>query len=817
MPKLAKARSTLATFRRCLEVISYRMDASRVSGHPAHEKWWRPNRFGWLLLLLLFAAFPLVWMGVRSFFFRDYGVLAYPVVAWHKEIFWQGEWPLWNPYSNCGAPFLAQWGAMALYPPSLIYLLLPLPWSLGVFCLLHLWLAGVGMHRLALRWTKSEFGAAFAAVAFMLGGPAISCLQWPNYAVALGWMPWIVLLVERSWREGGRTLIPAAFAAALQLLAGVPELCVLTWLLLAAFLLDELWRGDIQRRLVLRRAVVVPLIVAGLTAAQLLPFLDLLDQSQRDRQFATAKWGMPGSGWANFFVPLFHSFKSHSGPYVQEGQEFLGSYYPGVIVLLLAAIGCWHSRQRRVWILAAAVAFGFLMAAGENGFLYPLLKRGIPLMGIARYPIKFILLTAFALPLLAAFAVRRFENSELATRSLLRVTGIGLLCVALVVGLAYWRPLHSDRWSDADNLLAATLEWSAIVPNAIVRAVCLAAVVGAFLISLRARSGGGRLFWQAAAVGVLAIDLLTHSPSLQPTLPSAAFTRTFRPPDAQMAWPSLGQGRVLISPGAEQRLLRSEVVDPLEDFTGKRQSLWSNLNLIERVPKVNGSSTLQLREQAEVQRLIYDPTNRVGRGLIDFLAVTHISPAKNPGHWISRSNSCPLVTCGQIPVFADGPETLNAMASEDFNPWQTVFLPASDRARILNVTNPAAAQILLGTISREGIELELEATAPSLVVVAQSFHRAWQANLNGNTVPVLRANHAFQAVSVPAGRHRIELVYRDGCFALGGGISAMTLLGSLAWWAYAIRCTQPSPHDQSGRRTGNAACLSRGDRSAVSF
>ena len=792
------------------------MDASRVSGHPAHECWWRPKRFGWLLLLLLFVAFPLVWMGVRSFFFRDYGVLAYPVVAWHKEIFWQGEWPLWNPYSNCGTPFLAQWGAMALYPPSLIYLLLPLPWSLGVFCLLHLWLAGAGMHRLALRWTGSEFGAAFAAVAFMLGGPAISCLQWPNYTVALGWMPWVVLLVERSWREGGRSLIPAALVAALQLLVGVPELVVLTWLLLTAFFLDELWRGEIPRRKLWQRASIVPVIVAGLTAVQLLPFLDLLDQSQRDRQFATAKWGMPGWGWANLLVPLFHCFKSHAGPYVQEGQEFLGSYYPGVIVLLLAVVGCWRSRQRRVWFLAAAAVFGFLMALGENGFLYPLLKRGIPLMGIARYPIKFVLLTAFALPLLAAFAVRRFENGELPWRSLLLVTGIGLAGMALVVGLAHWRPLHSERWSDADNLLAATLEWAAIVPNAVVRAVCLAAASGFLLISLRACSGRRRLLWQGAAALVLAIDLLTHSPSLQPTLPSAAFTENFAPHDKEAAWPALGQGRVLISPGAEQRLLRSDVTDALEDFTGKRQSLWSNLNLIESVPKVNGSSTLQLREQAEVQKLIYHPTNRVGRGLLDFLAVTHFSPAQNPARWIARSNSCPLIICGQIPVFADERETLRALSSDDFNPWQTVFLPPSEQARI-KVTHSGAAQILSGRISRERIELEVEATAPSLVVIAQSFHRAWRAHLDGAAVPVLRANHAFQAISVPAGRHRVEMVYRDRWFALGGGISAATLAGIIACWVWQIRRGRLLSNDSSVRRGSDAACLTGGDESKVSF
>ena len=816
MMKLAEARSTPATFSRCLEVISYRMDAARVLGHPAHERWWRPKIFGWLLLLLLLAAFPLVWMGVRSFFFRDYGVLAYPVVAWHREIFWQGEWPLWNPYSNCGTPFLAQWGAMALYPPSLIYLLLPLPWSLGVFCLLHLWLAGAGMHRLALRWTKSEFGAALAAVAFMLGGTAISCLQWPNYTVALGWMPWVVLLVERSWREGGRTLIPASLSAALQMLAGVPELAVLTWLLLAAFFLDELWRGEILRRLLLQRALVVPLLVAGLTAVQLLPFLDLLDQSQRDRQFATAKWGMPASGWANLLVPLFHSFKSHSGPYVQEGQEFLGSYYSGVIVLAFAMVGCWRCRQRRVWLLAAAAVVSFSMAAGDNGFLYPLLKRGIPVMGIARYPIKFVLLAAFVLPLLAAYAVRRFESNELPWRSLLPVTGLGLAGMALVVGIAHWRPLHSERWSDADNLLAAQLEWAAIVPNAVVRAACFLAVAGFFLISLRAPCGRKRLLWQGASVMVLAFDLLTHSPSLQPTLPSAAFTKHFTPPDGQTAWPSLGQGRVLISPGAEQRLLRSEVTDPLQDFTGKRQSLWSNLNLIERVPKVNGSSTLQLREQAEVQGLIYNLTNRVGRGLLDFLSVTHISPAQNPAHWISRSNSCPFITCGQIPVFADGPEILRALAANDFNPWETVFLPSSERARV-NVTDPGAAQILSGTISRERIELEVEATAPSLVVIAQSFHRAWRAYLDGAAVPMVQANHAFHAVPVPAGRHRVEVVYQDRWFIFGGCISVTTLVSILAWWAWRIRRERPSSNRMPGRRDGDASVLTHEGESKVSF
>src|SRR5687767_8141090 len=106
------------------------------------ERWLRPLPFALLLAAGLFACFPMVLVGAESFFIRDYGVLGYPTIQFQRECFWRGELPLWNPYSNCGQPFLAQWGVMTLYPFSLIYLLLPLPWSLSLFCFAHVWLGG---------------------------------------------------------------------------------------------------------------------------------------------------------------------------------------------------------------------------------------------------------------------------------------------------------------------------------------------------------------------------------------------------------------------------------------------------------------------------------------------------------------------------------------------------------------------------------------------------------------------------------------------------------------------------------------------------
>jgi hypothetical protein len=110
------------------------------------DTWFTPGRFAVVLAVLIVAAYPEVALGASTFFFRDFGLFAYPLAYYHRESFWHGEVPLWNPFNDCGLPFLAQWNTMVLYPFSLFYVLFPLSWSLGIFCLGHLFLCGMGMY-----------------------------------------------------------------------------------------------------------------------------------------------------------------------------------------------------------------------------------------------------------------------------------------------------------------------------------------------------------------------------------------------------------------------------------------------------------------------------------------------------------------------------------------------------------------------------------------------------------------------------------------------------------------------------------------------
>jgi uncharacterized membrane protein YfhO len=77
-----------------------------------------------------------------------------------------------------------------------------------------------------------------------------------------------------------------------------------------------------------------------------------------------------------------------------------------------------------------------------------------------------------------------------------------------------------------------------------------------------------------------------------------------------------------------------------------------------------------------------------------------------------------------------------------------------------------------------------------MVVVAQAFYHPWQAYVDGKPTPLWRANHAFQVLEVPAGKHQIRLEYEDRSFIYGSIVSLVCLVGCGVAW---VRCAKPRP------------------------
>ena len=784
-------------------------------GTPNSKPLLTPARFALLLFALVFAAWPDVWLGSGTFVFRDFSLFHLPFAHYHRESFWRGELPLWNPLNNCGVPFLAQWNPMVLYPGTLIYLLLPLPCSLGIFCLLHLYLGGLGAYAVARRWTGHELGAAVAGVAYAGHGLMQQSLMWPCTVAALGLLPWVVLTVESGVREGGRKLVVAALVGALQMLTGAPEVILLTWLMLAGLAAEKVFSvqcsvfsGRPEPTVTSKdttaktepwllntehfRFLALIALVALLAAAQLLPFLQLLSHSQRDAGFNGAVWSLPIWGTANLVVPLFRTVLSAPGVPFQDSQSWTASFYAGLPVLALALAAVRRGSPARVWLLAAVGLFSLGMALGENGWLYPAVKQIVPLGGM-RYPAKFVLPLTFALPLLAAFAVRALlpalgqpgPPDATLRRRLLITTGLLLVSSAGLTLYGCTHPLPDEGAAGQQLLLRGSLIGGVTLLLSVVTVLRLA----------RAGTPERTLGLSLALLAVIFVDLKTHLPQLTPRVGPEVFQPghpLVQAPDA----PRLGGPRAAHTWHAVQEF-KSKLLPSLADtLLLQRLSLYDNLNLLDGLAKTDGFFSLFLRTQLEVEARLFlaGGTNSVPAPLADFLGVAYVTSPTNVFQWHHRPTALPLITAGQRPEFAAAEISLPAMASPNWNPRATVFLHPWDKALVPHAgdlespsgenerterrleTAGTGARILSANWTTHRIECEVESPAPTLVVLAQAFYAPWQATVNGQPANLLRANHAFQAVPVPAGRSRVRLDYVDRRFHLGVLLSALGLV-----------------------------------------
>jgi hypothetical protein len=722
------------------------------------DAWFSPMRFGVLAACLVAACFLPVLLGSQTFFFRDYAIFSYPLASYHKEAFLRGEIPLWNPYNSCGLPFLGQWNTMVFYPLSLIYIALPLPWSLNFFCLFHLWLGGLGMFFLARSWTQNSFAGALAGLAFMFNGVLLSCLKWPNNIAALGLMPWVVFATDRAFKGGARAVAIAVLAGAAQMLAGAPEVILLTWSFLAAWTCFRFFSERPRRIKVPLVFAVVVVAVAGLSAVQLGPFLDLLLHSQRggaaQGQFAASEWPMPAWGWANFFVPLFRAFKSYHGVYAQPEQYWISTYYVAIGVVLLAAFAVWRGRAEsrgRLWLLTGLLLFVLWMALGENGKLYSGLNAVVPGLGMLRFPIKFVVLAALILPLLGAYGIAQvMKELPLNRKHLLIPAGAILGVILALLIFSEFRPFMETP--------AAVVR-----SNALARIFFLAASAGAILWFV---TDAPRRHLAAGAILLMtALDGLTHAPWHNPSAPGWVYSGTI----AEMeSTPKLGQSRAMISPEAAYKLDHLRFDIPAEDVLAARIALFCNVNLVDSIPKTDGFYAIYPGRVAQLQKALYRTTNAPPAGILDLLAVSQINLPGSWSKWQTRPTALPLVTSPTQVQFVERP--LEEMLKSDFDPRTGSLVEIGAE---LPKGPLAPAEISGIDWKPHQISFTANASGTSIVAIAQSHYHWWKAFVNERPSEIFRLNHAFQGIVLAQGANSVRLEYDDRSFKIGAMISAL--------------------------------------------
>lgn len=299
--------------------------------------------------------------------------------------------PLWNPYRNMGEPHLADPKTTALYPPFWAFLPFKYLNFFRAWILLHTALAAFFMGRLAYRWfgdAKASLAAAFIAG---FNGFFMAHGYYPNLFASAAYFPAVLY-----WQDADS---PACLGVtlALQWLAGYPPFCYMS--VLAIFVL-ALWRRGPQLKTLFWGGITA----LGLSAVQLIPFVELLGHSTRplflNSHLAT-----------EFSIPVGQLLKEIAGPqWIRfwpnvEGDRAMTTFYVGTLAFALSLWGILRGggREKR---LALCVLASLLLTLGKylpgyTSFFF---------LQIFRFPASWLLLATGGMALLTSAGITRLSS-----------------------------------------------------------------------------------------------------------------------------------------------------------------------------------------------------------------------------------------------------------------------------------------------------------------------------------------------------------------------------------------------------------------------
>lgn len=523
-------------------------------------------------------------------------------------------------------------------------------------------------------------------------------------------------------------------------------------------------------------------------------------------------WSLPPEEILTFIVPSLYGFGSTTYNGVLSGNReikvntYFGAQpfteapqYMGVIVLALAIVGVVrHRRNPFVQYMALTIVTSMLIAFGrEFPPIYDLMYNYFPAFNKFRVPSMILVLVQIMVPILAGYGLSSlFEqrNQSLAPQVQKRWrVGLGVLAALFVLSLV----MPSITVSVYDAIVGRTETisyFSQRYGNAQVGEELYRFVTGLVINDLRLTlvlllaSGGilylmirRRLTLTVAAVVLLLLvtgDLWRVAAKPMEPQEQQELGAQFTPPDyVQFLQQDQSPFRIL------------EFVDG--------QPPTSNIYAYWRIQSAYGYHGAKLRAYQDVIDVV-GLRNTLLWELMNVKYIVSDRPDSSAGLRLvyrGRERFVYLFEPGQRRAFfvdtafgASGLDILTDIRNHAFQ--------ATERAYImgdlpLNIDRPSAdARAEVSASDMQSMTLSVTATGNNLLFVSETYYpEGWIARLDGNDIPIYRANYMFRAVLVPPGTHTLEFTFEPKGFAVGRMLSlgansavvgCLLVLGTLA-------------------------------------
>ncbi len=710
----------------------------------------------------------------------------------------QDQVPLWNPYSSCGAPFVANNQSAVFYPETSVFYLISPERAFGWATLLYLLLAGGFMYWYLRTVGCRPVAAMLGALPFMLCGFAVGWLAFPSFRSVPAWLP-LMLVGHEKMLQGrmnpassrGPWWLLSAFAIGMQFLAGNLHISFFILLIFAGYVA---FRAAYPPGHPLRRSgsnecardaqrdwpsALYGLAALGLGvligAVQLMPVMELALMGSRPQhayEFMMKHAMIPSYLLAGLMPDIF----GNPVDYNHWGQHLFGAlrayvetaWYVGVATLLLAAAALCYRRLRLEWFWAGAALAGFGLAWGTG--LYWLAYHLIPplrsLPGVGRAVIMIDIALAVLAGLGAEAILRKLDSG--AGKSIASFV-LWALPIALIIGVIG----GGGVWFFTGQLeqeLPAIGSYTLTQVGLYVLLVALSCTALWLLVRHK------QIALVLLAV-VLAADLGHFANKFMPAAPAEYLHIETRALAAMAGEPGSFRMMSITGPG------------------GWLTRMPANLPMAFDLENVESSDSLTVRS--------YDTLVNDARGKDDQLdpdlpiwdalnTKYALSPREFSGRW-------KLITDYETNVYENtaalprvySPSAVVSVASFDLaRQWVTAgdYLPR-DELVLVGAEPAEQGEYKTGRVvswSPNAVSIEADGDG-RWWALADTYYPGWHAYCGDSEIRIVPANHSLRGFQMPPGGGRVSFIYYPASFLLGAFLTALSI-GALGFvMAYSRR------------------------------
>ena len=773
-----------------------------------------------LLIVALYFCWPTLFSG-KSLVGGDiiqWRAAAQSMIEYRQET---GEEPLWAANLFAGMP------GYNVSPPALVPQIdeiprairrISWPFSHVIFMLL-------GTYMLVWYLIRDTLSSLLAACVYGMTTylPIILVAGHNTKFVALAFAPWLLLAFIYGMRKPNLMaglLFAAALAANLraghvQITYYVTFIAVVWWIVLAI----EAWR---QKKLpaflkstgLLAMGSVLALFMV---AEHYWPTIEYKEYSIRGMSSGGEAGGLTwdyAMRWSQspgelLTLLVADAYGGGSATYYWGTKPFTGGpHYAGSIALLLGILAAWRIRSRLAISLGIAGGLMILFSLGHHfGVLNRAMFNYFPLYDAFRVPETWLIAVVLVLAVLSAlglsYIVRR-EVSVAAERTkwqaiyiVFGVTG-GILILLLTTGGSLFDFQREGERQQVITYVAQSAQRSPTDPQVVAAAEQLLSeqlVVpreDAFMADVR-RS---LLFVVLTSIALVAVRrgklsnwVFQGLLVLLVVLDLGGVARRY-----------LDTEHLSISKNPVQRITTYDVDEYVLEQEGKFRVL--SLESLDQTglgrpsfhhESLGGYSAVKLRlYQDFLDNILMDPnTSTPNENALDMMNVRYIlsqAPVSGTSSVYYGSESGFSVyenldvlprayLVGQTEIIEDPSEAMYRIQELDFDPALTAILPAPIEVAVTPIDSSSTAIVNTLNHSPRRITYEVETDAPRLLVISEVYYPAgWTAMLNGESVPIHRANYLLRAVAIPAGRHTLEMNFDPASQIWGKRISAISTI-----------------------------------------